>query len=398
MVGSQIVLETIVQQTDEYGITIDENLLEPWENATQKTIDFQGAVEEHMNDINDYVNTSSGELYGYLKAPWEDMVRQEDGKPLYTYSKYAKSSIESVKQKAVDEEKNLHAGLYNGFLDSEGVVGTYQTGASNAIQAVINKSIEAKNKIGEAHTALNAFLAAQSNYTPTATGGGGGGDKTPNNPAPYVPPKKDPPKTTLRALMKTSKETILGSKSFVDSNTETINGIKYYRDSKTGYYYKISDLNSKRKYDGGRTTGWAIPKGTLFYTKHAKGTVGTKKDEWAIDSEPQYGDELVLVPTKTGTLSYMRKNTGVLTADLTKELMAIGEVGLDGLMAPKFDSGINIINTAVNKPELNVSFDSLVHVDNCSQDTLKDLEKMVDAKINQFGKQLNYSIKKIGAR
>ena len=57
-------------------------------------------------------------------------------------------------------------------------------------------------------------------------------------------------------------------------------------------------------------------------------------------------------------------------------------------------ANINMISNAVTKPELNFSFDSLVHVDNCSQDTLKDLEKMVDNKINQFNKQLNYSLKK----
>ena len=76
--------------------------------------------------------------------------------------------------------------------------------------------------------------------------------------------------------------------------------------------------------------------------------------------------------------------------------MDIANVGLDGLMnANKFGANVNIISNAINKPELNLSFDSLVHVDNCSQDTLKDLEKMVDTKFNQWTRQLNYAIKRL---
>lgn len=132
---------------------------------------------------------------------------------------------------------------------------------------------------------------------------------------------------------------------------------------------------------------------------YAKGTTATKKDQWAIDSEPQFGDELVLVPTSAGNLSYMRKGTGVVPATLTKEIMDIANVGLDGLMnANKFGTNINMISNAINKPELNLSFDSLVHVDNCSQDTLKDLEKMVDTKINQFSRNLNYALKRVGGK
>jgi hypothetical protein len=56
--------------------------------------------------------------------------------------------------------------------------------------------------------------------------------------------------------------------------------------------------------------------------------------------------------------------------------------------------GVNLMSNYVSKPEVNVSFDSLVHVDHCDEGTLKDLEKMVDTKINQFSKQMNYAIKR----
>lgn len=228
-------------------------------------------------------------------------------------------------------------------------------------------------------------------------------------PTPTLTPQLTPkPVVTLRKLMQTSSETILGSKSFVDSNTETINGVKYYKDSKTGYYYKISDLNSKRKYDGGRTTGWAIPKGTWFYTKnsslpadkniryqlYAKGTTGTDRDEWAITDEPQFGDELTMYATPEGTLSFMRAGSTVIPADLTRELIDLPKV-VDGLInRPKFDSGINMIANAINKPEIVIDVENFLKVDRVDKDTLPQLEAMMDKKIDTFAKQLNYSIKK----
>lgn len=200
------------------------------------------------------------------------------------------------------------------------------------------------------------------------------------------------PTVKLRGLMKTSREMILGPKSFVDANTETINGTKYYRDSKTGYYYKISDLNSKRKYDGGRTTGWAIPKGTWFYTKNAKGTTGTKRDGWGLTDEPQFGDELVLVPGKDGNLSFMRKGTGVVPADMTKKLFELAQIPTSDLMNKNLTAVVPNITKNDFKNEFN--FESLVHVDTVDSDTLPKLEKMVDKKIDDFSRALNYSLKK----
>ena len=128
-------------------------------------------------------------------------------------------------------------------------------------------------------------------------------------------------------------------------------------------------------------------------TYHAKGTFGTKRDEWAITDEPQFGDELVLVPGKDGNLSFMRKGTSVVPAEITTNLMEWGQFTPDA-MSLGGGVNVNMINNSVMKPQYDLSFDSLVHVDNCSQETLKDLEKMVDNKIDRFSKELNYSIKR----
>ena len=125
---------------------------------------------------------------------------------------------------------------------------------------------------------------------------------------------------------------------------------------------------------------------------YAKGTTGTTRDQWAITDEPQFGDELVLVPGKTGNLSFMRKGTGVVPADLTQKLLELAQIPTSDLMNKNFTAIVPDITKNEFKNEFN--FDSLVHVDHCDQNTLKDLEKMVDNKINDFSKQMNYSLKK----
>ena len=158
---------------------------------------------------------------------------------------------------------------------------------------------------------------------------------------------------------------------------------------------RVKSINSSPYggYMGGGLKVYSEAKKILPAAFHAKGTTGTSRDEWAITDEPQFGDELVLVPGKDGNLSFMRKGTGVVPADLTANLMEWGQFTPDAL---NLGGGVNVnmINNAVVKPQYDFSFDSLVHVDHCDQGTLKDLEKMVDNKIDKFSKDLNYSIKR----
>lgn len=187
-----------------------------------------------------------------------------------------------------------------------------------------------------------------------------------------------------------SKADIDGGKEYVDENTKK----KYYQittGSKKGYYVPTGSV-----YFSGKQGD--IAEGTYLYTKqYAKGTMGTSHDSFAITDESWIGEEITLAAGKNGQLQYLKKGSAVMPADISANLVEWGKLN-PNMMNVGGGANINMISNAVNKPELNFEFDSLVHVDNCSQDTLKDLEKMVDNKINQFSKQMNYAIKRIGGR
>jgi hypothetical protein len=129
-----------------------------------------------------------------------------------------------------------------------------------------------------------------------------------------------------------------------------------------------------------------------IYQKYAQGTFGTKRDEMAITDEPQFGDELVLVPGKDGNLSFMRKGTGVVPADMTQKLFELAQIPTSDLMNKNLTAIVPNITKNDFKNEFN--FESLVHVDTVDSDTLPKLEKMVDKKIDDFSRALNYSLKK----
>lgn len=365
MLNADIVHQTLNEQANTYGVTLSKELTQPWLDASAQAIAWRDELKKDMTE-----------------GEWASMIGE--GGAITAFSNGVATKLGGSWDTAKTKAK-----AYSDFLTGAELKKDF-SGAITTFVSYLQKIVTKWNEIRDA-------AVAATSVTPTVPSGGytGGGDDGGNPvPAPTpTPPKKEAPTVKLRGLMQTSREMILGSKSFVDENTETINGVKYYRDSKTGYYYKISDLNSKRKYDGGRTTGWAIPKGTWFYTKHAKGTPGTTKDEWAITDEPQFGDELVLVPGKDGNLSFMRKGTGVVPADMTQKLFELAQIPTSDLMNKSITAIVPNITKNEFKNEFN--FDSLVHVDHCDQNTLKDLEKMVDNKINQFGKQMNYALKGI---
>ena len=146
-------------------------------------------------------------------------------------------------------------------------------------------------------------------------------------------------------------------------------------------------LNQRNVGSWFRQVGFGIP-GAMY----AQGTTGTARDQWAITDEPQFGDELVLVPGKDGNLSFMRKGTGVVPADMTQKLFELAQIPTSDLMSKNLTAIVPNITKNDFKNEFN--FESLVHVDTVDSDTLPKLEKMVDKKIDDFSKALNYSLKR----
>lgn len=192
----------------------------------------------------------------------------------------------------------------------------------------------------------------------------------------------------------------------VGSNTLTVtksdhmkaNAERLAKTAITGLYedYMKSTGRSEASYESSwlKTYRNRVKYDTKYY---AKGTLGTKRDEWAITDE--LGPELKMYATPEGNLSFMAVGSTVVPADLTKDIMEIADLGVEGLVnTPKFNSGVNVITNAVNKPEINLSFDALVKAERIDENTLPEVKRYVQQEINTLVKQMNYAIKGKGGR
>lgn len=345
--------DTVLEKYRETEVPLNDAITNPWEEAAEKVAKYGGDANNLMDvwKKDGYFAEFKSTASTNLSSPW------------------------SAGTSAANSFKSSVSTVMSGVVSN---IATNVKTASGELSKLYQQIIDTEARAASANVVVDDGGSGGGSSGGGSGGGGGGSQKS------------------MHHVYSTVKEIILGSQSYVDNNTKTIDGVKYFLRSSDGFYYKISDLK-KRKYDGGRTTGWAIPAYTAGYSYYAKGTTGTSHDEWAITDEPQFGDELVLVPGKDGNLSFMRKGTGVVPADLTANLMEWGQFTPDSM---NLGGGINVnmINNAVNKPEFNFAFDALVKAENITEETLPAVKKLVTQELNRFTKELNYALKGKGAR
>lgn len=123
----------------------------------------------------------------------------------------------------------------------------------------------------------------------------------------------------------------------------------------------------------------------------ATGTTNLKKS--GIVNIDELGEELVL-RAKNGRLTYMEKGSGVIPADLTSNLMSWGELNpQDMLDCNRPSIGVS---PEINHTEISIdqSIGELIHIDNCSTETLPDVKKIVNEALERHTQRLNQSLRK----
>lgn len=260
-----------------------------------------------------------------------------------------------------------------------------------SISSNIQNSITELNKLKQKYAEIN-----DTNIRVNTGGGGsvtGGGSAGIPQPTP-TPPAQVDNRILSKYKLTASQVLALGYGPISLEKFEDL--LRNYQIKYSAIYKQVANTQAIERSLKKVISGQYIT-GPLAVRQYAKGTTGTDRDEWAIDSEPQFGDELVLVPGKDGNLSFMRKGTGVVPADLTANLMEWGQFTPDSM---NVGGGVNVnmINNAVNKPEFNLSFEALVKAERIDENTLPEVKKFVQQEINTLVKQMNYAIKGKGGR
>lgn len=336
----------VKEQYIETGVTLDDALVKPWDKAIAEMSRYETDGLSKMNSWTTeegFFGKFKTDATNQLKSPWT--AGTNAAKAFKTDVSNAMSDVVEKIKSNVTTAKTQLSNLYQQIKDTEKKASDIK---------IDNSGGNDKDKDG-----------GSSGYKATAT-----------------------LKTSLKTFTSNGQSNV--EKAAKDSARSGVLQAAYN-------YYRQKGYSDEQIYKF-QTNTW--DKNIQITTsKYAKGTLGTKRDEYAITDEPWLGDELTMYATKQGTLSYMRAGSTVVPADLTKELISIGEVGLDGLTnMPKFDSGINLVSNMINKPEFNLTFDNLLHIDNCTKEVLPEVKKLVESQLDKFTRQLNYSLKKVGAR
>ena len=338
---------------------------------TNSIMDVMTNADTVLIGLNDIANKYGITLSTELTTPWENAKN----KPA-EYWQGAQNAIQG----------------YADFLTKEELGSDFEntiTGFGNQIKTLVTRWNEVETAARNAH--------AEQARVPTVGGTGTGGSDNGSGGSTTTPPMTAMHSAgTLSAYTSFIVQRPDGGKAYAK---KTIGGMDYVYDHVNQVYYPLylGALNRSKDDQGRIWESYRFAPGTEYFKYYAKGTTGTSRDQWAITDEPWLGDELVLVPGKDGNLSYMRKGTGVVPADLTSNLMEWGKFTPDAL---NLSGGVNInmINNAVNKPEFNFTFDALVKAERIDENTLPEVKKFVQQEINSLVKQMNYAIKGKGGR
>lgn len=376
--NADIVYNELNGIADTYGITLSDELTQPWKDASAQATAWKNELQTKM---------TSGEYAALISQGGAITVFANGvGEKLSGSWNTAKTAVKNYSDFLTGTE------LGNNFSETI-------TGFGEQIQTIIDKWNGVKTAADEAY---QAQLRVQN----VAGGNVSGNSNTTPNVASTV---ADVINTVTSAIAPAASvdNKILSKYKLTTAQVLAlgygpINLVKFeqlLRDYQIKYSSKYKQVantrDDERRFK--KVMYGEYVSGPFAVGQYAKGTTGTTRDEWAITDEPRFGDELVLVPGKDGNLSFMRKGTGVVPADLTANLMEWGQFTPDSM---NIGGGVNInmINNAVNKPEFNFAFDALVKAENITEETLPAVKKLVTQELNRFTKELNYALKGKGAR
>lgn len=371
---------------------------------------FKQSVETTISGIKTTVENSTSGLTSNFGYPWEETTKE--GGPIATFNKDVADAVNGAVNIAKEKAQGMYDQLSKPWLDMTkelGPLDTFNSGVEGALNA-------AEQRVKQHVQTVNSEYAGIKTPDYTGTGGtGGDGDTSDGN---------DGANPAVKQLQEILNEAFPGINIAEDGKLgpTTKAAIKTAQQHVNTYFkekviepdgiYGNKTRNAFLRYLNAKIASWknvggssAVGQGVQLFegfkktlpAAFAKGTMGTDRDQWALTDEPQFGDELVLVPSKDGNLSFMRKGTSVVPADITKNLVEWGKLNPNMMGVGSATQGINLMSNYINKPELNLSIENFLRCDNVSQDSMPELKKFVNEQMNTLMRKLNYSLKKSGA-
>ena len=479
LVNADSVLTGLNNVSSEYGVTLSDYLMLPWQNAalqataykesgildladfTDQTGIYSGIITDQINNlfgngslaaglfqtsvegvvesIRVTINEATSPLTSDLQLPWQTVKEYAQN----TFAPEIMYALQSVADDASGKKEQLTNDLIIAFQEGVNNAEEFNQVVIDALNDVINKSDDFADvvpsnvtapsddpwslwssnvqnliqkiidKANDAVTAINSMNNAANNAQSAANvinntsgrGNSGSSGKTTTSQSKSTQKSDTNKKEEAKKKTKYYKYLKVNGDYYYecgsDASGKDYSGHYLKRSTKIPYTAKLmASANEVLYYKAGsKMLAFSAFKHPVVYAKsgyveeYAKGTLGTKQDQWAITDEPQYGDELVLIPGASGNLSFMRKGTSVVPADITKRIF-------DLVQTPTNELGNNLVKVSIpdisTNNNIELTFDTLLKVENATKETIPELKKLVQEQLDVFARKLNYGIKRVG--
>lgn len=367
---ANVVIQNSGSVSDAYkntGLALDAAIVDPWTSAAEAMSDYE---ENALTRMNDWTKSgSNGYFYNFnaaattqLKSPWTagTTAANQFATDVNTAMKNVYDSVQSNVDKSLTKLNSLTNGIQDSNKKTDGTVDADNPTTPDKGSSGNSMSKEDVKKL---QYVLNEVFGA--NIKEDGSYG-----------------------SATKSAVKKAQKTIGVDQDGYYGPTTRIKMSDYIR-----YKWQANNGSSSAIGQGIMTMLNKLP--TSYY---AKGTLGTKRDEFAITDESWIGEEITLAAGKNGQLQYLKKGSAVMPADISANLVEWGKINPNMMNMPNVGANVNMISNAVNKPEFNLAFEALVKAERIDENTLPEVKKFVQQEINNLVRQMNYSLKRSGAR
>jgi hypothetical protein len=341
----------------------------------------QEALDRELEDFQNQKNAEIEMWEEYL-----DAVEQVVADSLYTVQTNTETVSDTLSAKA--DEYNLHVSeaitrpWEDGSLAISGYQETFDTAMSSTTDQLKNLELQWQAVITQMDIYAAKEVARQQAQNAATTA------------ATYKPPTTTN-KPTNNNSQQNSKSITVGGKinagsAKIYSNSSGGGASKQYFSSDPVYVVlqeKNGYLLVRHHSKSSGYTGWFKKSDVKAYAK------GTKKlEKSGIVNVDELGEELIL-GAKNGRLTYLEKDSGIIPADITSNLMGWGELNPQAILdrnRPSIGVSPSVVN---NTTEINLNIKEVVHVDTVTNDTMPDLTKAIDKQLDSYMVKLNNAIK-----
>ena len=335
LMNADNVLNTIDGTAAEKGVTLTDSLRMPWIQASEKATDFKNNVTTELGllanddgiitlfgiDVSDklinmfgigstaasnfgsdvstvvsliskVVSESTSPLTANLKLPWNNTTAV-DG-PINTFSNTAKNAINGAVNLAKAKVTQMTTDLSSPWKSGTTAVNTFSTSVSTALNKA---ATDTKTKVAEINAAISSIKQYPS-YTGGSgggaggNGGGGSGNGSGGNTGGSSGSTID--NAILNKYGLTSAQVLaLGYGPINLQKFEEL--LRTYKIKYSALYKQVANMRDDERILKRVMYGQYVS-GPLAIRPFARGTLGVKRDQWAITDEPTYCVELVLLP------------------------------------------------------------------------------------------------------